>query len=109
MKTRKELTQDILDAKEKMTWRDISAHLYPKADPNRMGALLNKIVKHPEYQPSRKVCDRLGMAYMMPTQVCLTCGIVHIGKCPSQRKQPRDLFSMSVAELRWRLEHREVV
>jgi hypothetical protein len=61
--------------------------------------------KEPRDPRKRKA---LNLSSLVPAPACPHCGIVHISKrCPSQRKQSRDLFSMSVAELRWRLEHRE--
>jgi hypothetical protein len=107
MKTRTELTQAILEVKSKMTmktrkhkgrivsrlapysWRDVAAEMYPNENQNGMGALLNKIVKHPEYQPSREVCLRLGLLYSVPIQICQIHGVPHCYDCQSQEIKPK--------------------
>ena len=83
-------------------WRDTGAEF------GVTGGMVYRIAMS-DYEPKRAhIRAALGLPVYIPAPACPHCGIVHISKrCPSQRKQPRDLFSMSVAELRWRLEHRE--
>jgi hypothetical protein len=103
MKTKKELTQAILDAKSKTaikprkrkgktvykivpyTWRDVAAEMYPDEDPNCTGVLLNKIVNHPKYKPGYAVCLRLGLIYSVPVQICKIHGVTHCYDCQSQK------------------------
>jgi hypothetical protein len=92
MKTREELTQDILACRSKRVktgkrigkrygWRDVARELYPLLEPNATSSLLNKLYRHPEYLPGREVCERLHLVFYQPRPVCQKHGIVHDYDC----------------------------
>jgi len=51
---------------------------------------------------------KLGLPALIPAPACRECGEVHVRRgCSKEANLHRDLFSMSVEELRWRFEQRE--
>src|SRR3990167_1739821 len=86
--TRKQLAEAVLAALSKThtygkrvgkphTYRDVALQLYPAKDPNRIGALLWKIVNRPDYLPGKRACRELGIYEPIPTAPCEKCGEVH--------------------------------
>jgi Zn-finger nucleic acid-binding protein len=62
------------------------------------------------YEPKdARIRTRLGLPARVEVAACPKCGEVHLKQgCTKEASLHRDLFAMSVEELRWRLEQREV-
>lgn len=87
---------------EGLTYRQVAA-MYPGATFGDVSRILHGV--EPATEEKRRA---FGLPALKPAPVCEPCGVVHVGRCPGNRRQRR-LTEQSAAELAWRLVNREII
>jgi hypothetical protein len=88
---------------KRYTWRDVAEHLYPKKNPNKTAAFLNKLYNTPGYLPGVEACLEYDLHGPQLTQPCDKCGKVHkvdgLCKASTVYVVERDIVEMTADEV----------
>ena len=100
---RRDLKKAYQEAAGQGGWREVGRRF------GISGGMAFRIARR-RYEPKdAKIRTRLGLPARVEVAACPKCGEAHLKQgCTKEVSLHRDLFAMSVEELRWRLERREI-